>query len=240
MREGLCHTSSVVKPAQSLLKGLSSLHTLKISRRFRPKIDPTSISGYATHMVRSVRWRLILNSLLVTLVAILAVGVVTLLLIDRYFVEQEQQYLTERANSVLPEFVYMLRHSKPEDLKRVVWLTALVGDVRVELLDADNKTIADSGPRDPEKIAQFNSSNPGQRDLQIRLNDNGSILISSIETRPEWLPQVSLAQEPELSISAETPITSISEQSLTIPLQVGDEIIGSLKLSEGPAAGSGV
>lgn len=189
-------------------------------------------------MFRSVRWRLILNSLLITLVAIVAVGVVTLLLVGRYFLQQEQLYLAQRAETVLPIFVPLFRASQSDDLAQTVSLTAFFSDIRIELLNINLDVIADSGPREPGRpfIPGDGRIDTGRFELAIR--DDGNLEL----VRKANIPETSspFATEPSLLFSAESPITSISSASLTIPLQISGDIFGYLRLSEGPAAGEGV
>lgn len=189
-------------------------------------------------MFRSVRRRLILNSLLIALVAILAVGVVTLMLVGRYFVAQEQTYLQQRADTVMPLFVELFSASQPDDLEGIITLTSFFTDVRIELLDESMEVVIDSGPRETGRPflppdVRINSGRFG-----MRLQDDGSIDLvrnnSMLDVASPFATQLSL------TFSEETPITSISSTTLAIPLQSGESIIGFLRLSEGPAAGEGV
>ncbi|HFC12849.1 MAG TPA: HAMP domain-containing protein, partial [Anaerolineae bacterium] len=190
-------------------------------------------------MFRSVRWRLILNSLLITVVAIIAVGMVTLLLIGRYFRQQEQLYLVQRSETVLPIFNAFTRISQPDALAEIVTLTALFGDIRVEVLDTNGMVLADSGPREPGRpfIPGDGRVDTGRFSLVLQPSGELKVVRKPIvaETRSPF------ATEPNLVFSAESPITSISSVQLTFPIRNSQsEVIGSLRLSEGPAAGEGV
>ncbi len=202
------------------------------------RVDTSLSPCYPCRMFKSVRWQLILNSMLVTVVAILAIGVVTLVLVGRYFLEQERTYLVQRADAVLPVFVPLFRASQPEDIETIITMTSFFSDVRIELLNADDQVIADSGPREPGRPFVPGDGRIDSGRFAMRVHSDGSVQLVRNSTPIESTSP--FATEPNLVFSAESPITSISSASLTIPLQNETEIIGYLRLSEGPAAGQGV
>ena len=189
-------------------------------------------------MWRSVRIRLILNNVLISLIAILAVGLFTLALVNRYFGTQETQYLQDRANAVKGIFVPLLSATDPSDADNLVALTAFFSDVRIQLLDPSGSIVADSGPRDPNRPFIPGSGSVDAGNFNIEFGDDGSISLT--RRNMSFLQRSGFETDSGLIFSAETPITSISDTSLTVSLAYGNQTVGFLQLSEGPAAGQGI
>ena len=101
-------------------------------------------------MLKSIRWRLIGSYLLVTLLAMLALGVVLLSIVGNYFVQQERAYLTSNAMALAGRVAYFLRpEPRLSELEAAVSTFAFLGQARIEVLDAEQKVLVDSGPRTP-------------------------------------------------------------------------------------------
>ncbi|MDY7042288.1 MAG: hypothetical protein SVX38_15645, partial [Chloroflexota bacterium] len=101
-------------------------------------------------MLRSIRWRLIASYTMLTLVAMLALGAVSLHRLDNYFAHQEREYLTENAQTIALSAAAILESGgNSEDLRVLAESHSFFGHTRVQLLDAEGHVLADSGPRPP-------------------------------------------------------------------------------------------
>ncbi len=96
-------------------------------------------------IVRSIRWRLVMGSVLLTLLTVSAVGVVALLLMQRYMVQQERAYLTANAQAIAQQaasFMTPVQISPP--LQQLAQTAAFLGDVAVRIVDDTQMPLADS------------------------------------------------------------------------------------------------
>ena len=81
-------------------------------------------------MRRSVSWHFLLYSLAVILVAIVAVGAVTLLLVDANFSRQEEQYLHDQGDQLLEPLQSALQlGGDPADLQSIASLGLMTGSI---------------------------------------------------------------------------------------------------------------
>jgi signal transduction histidine kinase len=98
-------------------------------------------------MFRSIRWRLILSYMLLTLLAVSLTGVLGLTLLQRYIRQQERGHLTANAEAVArqaaPLMWPVLRQSELQDLAQT---SSFLGNARVRILDANHRVLADSSP----------------------------------------------------------------------------------------------
>ena len=96
-------------------------------------------------MLRSIRWRLVMGTMLLTLLTVGAVGVVALLLMQRYVVQQERAYLTANAESIARQaatFMSPIQAAPP--LQQLAQTAAFLGDVTVRIVDDEQRPLADS------------------------------------------------------------------------------------------------
>ncbi|MCE7984874.1 MAG: sensor histidine kinase [Caldilinea sp. CFX5] len=97
-------------------------------------------------MFRSIRWRLVASYTLMTVLAVTLVGVLALLLIERYLLRQERDYLTMNATVVAQQLEPLLRSAEPKPaLEELARTTAFLSDVQVRILDAQEQLLVDSG-----------------------------------------------------------------------------------------------
>ena len=97
-------------------------------------------------MRRSVSWHFLLYSLAIILVAIVAVGAVTLILVDANFSRQEEQYLRDRGDQLVEPLESALQlGSDPADIQSIASLGLLTGHVRIRVVDRSGRVLADSG-----------------------------------------------------------------------------------------------
>ena len=200
-----------------------------------------SLSATIQLMLRSVRWRLILNSLLISVTAIIGVGIVTLLLVNSYFKRQEKTYLEEQANIVIPMLAEVSRWTG-DDLNTIVAVTGLMSDVRIEILDPDKQRIADSGPR--VSVSLFGETNTSGNESEIEfvfsVGRRGNIVsVSPHRSKSAEREYLNVESDP-VEFNAITDLHDISDTVLQLPLTKRGELLGYIQLSEGPAVGTGV
>jgi signal transduction histidine kinase len=194
-------------------------------------------------MLRSVRWRLVLNSILISLAAIGAVGLVSLALVDAYFEQQETEYLLEQAEVFSPSITRALRHGNRDELRQVIAVAGLFNQVRIRIIDSNGTIIADSGERLP--LAYFDEAMLKSPELFFALafaqqgafsEFNGPLLFggNELNTLPPFISGSLLADSAETSL-----LTAISDTTLDIPLVRSGENVGYIEFSEGPAVGDG-
>jgi signal transduction histidine kinase len=198
---------------------------------------------------RSLRWHLLLNGLFVSLVAIVSVSVITLLLVEAYFSQQEEQYLRERSADLVPNlesaFDEGINH---HELQQIAGFGLFTGRVRIRVMDRFNRLLVDSGSFEEMAAGAFLA---GQRepfaayefylDAQGRLQGFGFPQRESFGFEPFGsgrnlepdgaLPRATIEPAPS------QPLTEISDVALTLPLRVDNQVVGYAELSEGPAFG---
>jgi len=97
-------------------------------------------------MFRSIRWRLVLSYVFLTLLTVSLVGVLALSLIKRYVGQQEVEHLTTNAEAVARQampLMWPVVHER--ELQELAQTSALLGNARVRILDGHRRVLADSG-----------------------------------------------------------------------------------------------
>ena len=189
-------------------------------------------------MLRSVRWRLILNSLLISIITIIGVGVVTLLLVGGYFKRQEKAYLEQQAEIVIPMLAEVSRWTG-DDLRQIVTITGMMSDVRIAILDPDQQPIADSGPRGGVSLFGERSSS-AEVEFVFSVGRHGNIIsVSPSRGKSTEREYLNVESDP-IEFDAVSDLQNISETVLQLPLTNRGELLGYIELSEGPAVGTGV
>ncbi len=199
-------------------------------------------------MRRSIRWHLLLNSLAVSLIAIFAVGVVTLLLVRSYFNRQEEQYLRDRGDDLIPRLETALLRGSDADLQQIASLGLLAGHIRIRIVDRHGRLLADSGSFDDLTVAGLLPDRKAPLTaFQIYLDDLGrlqgfglpfndeQVLSEFLRGAPIWLPEDQLLQP--IAPAPGAPTTVVSKAEVRLPLRVNDRLAGYAELSEGPAYG---
>src|SRR3954447_11649027 len=96
-------------------------------------------------MTRSIRWRIVLGTMLLTLLTVCAVGVVALLLMQRYMVQEERSYLAANAEAIAQQAApFMLPVQMAPPLQQLAQTAAFLGDVSVRIVDRSQAPLADS------------------------------------------------------------------------------------------------
>jgi signal transduction histidine kinase len=99
-------------------------------------------------MFKSLRWRLASSYMLVTLLTALVIGGAAYVLMHQYIDSQERASLESNAQSIVTQARSLLWPVVREsELQSLVSLTSYLGDVRVRVLDLENKVLADSGTK---------------------------------------------------------------------------------------------
>ena len=97
-------------------------------------------------MFRSIRWRLVLSYVLLTVLTVSVVGVLSLSLVRRYIGQQQDDFLTANAEAVALQAESLLwpviRQSELQELART---SSFLGNARVRILDHRERVLADSG-----------------------------------------------------------------------------------------------
>ena len=105
-------------------------------------------------MFRSIRWRLVLSYLSLILLTLLVVGGIILRLVEDHVQRQEWEYLSTNAEAVAKQAGGLLwpivRQAQLQDLAET---SALLGNTKVRILDAQQRVLADSARSSSEQVA---------------------------------------------------------------------------------------
>ena len=98
-------------------------------------------------MFSSIRWRLTLSYVLLTVLTVSLIGVLGLSLLRQYIHQQEGEHLTANAEAVArqaaPLMWPLLRQNELQDLAQT---SAFLGNARVRILNASHQVLADYSP----------------------------------------------------------------------------------------------
>lgn len=96
-------------------------------------------------MFHSIRWRLVLSYVLLTLLTVGVVGVLALSLVKRYVGQQEVEHLTANAEAVARQAVTLMRPVvRQGELQELAQTSAFLGNARVRILNEHHQVLADS------------------------------------------------------------------------------------------------
>lgn len=203
-------------------------------------------------MRRSVRSHVIVASLLVSLAAILAIGLVTLLLVNTYFSDQEEEYLEDRGHELIePLEVVLGQGGGLFDLQQMASFGLLSSRIRVRVYDVKGRLMVDSGTlSDLIPKFQIDEPQPFSRAFQFYVDEFGRFQsFHSSESVLEVFPGLYGRDRPRddnrtlfpaVDPGPQPPVTAISGASLRIPLQVEGDIVAFAELSDGPAYGTAI
>ena len=117
--------------------------------------------------LKSIRWRLPLSYAAIALLAALALGSVMLLVLNDYYTRQEHENLLGNAQSLQPIVEQALQAEvSPATLQDIVKNLSFLSQTRIRILDAQGKSLADSGVPDPNQM------------VSISAGESNSILLS--------------------------------------------------------------
>lgn len=97
-------------------------------------------------MFHSIRWRLVASYVLLTLLTASVVGLLASEIVRRTIRQQEVIELQANAKSMAEKMLPLLWVNAPDQqIHALTQAASFLGDVRVRILDTDNRTLADSG-----------------------------------------------------------------------------------------------
>jgi signal transduction histidine kinase len=130
----------------------------------------------------SIRWRLVLSYVLLTLLTVSLLIVLATALMRRNIVQQESDYLQANAQAIARQAGPLLSPAvRSNDLQRLARTSAFFANVRVRILDSQRRPIADSGASEPE--AQFVLISDPSRGIDP---SNGAGVVSADISSPMW------------------------------------------------------
>ncbi|MBE0697965.1 MAG: hypothetical protein IH586_13665, partial [Anaerolineaceae bacterium] len=112
----------------------------------------------------SIRWRLVISYVLLTLLSVSLVGMLTLTLLEGFVKAQTESQLAANARTIAQQANLLMQPApRLNDLRELAQSVSFLGRMRVRILDEKNEVIIDSGPAqiytsvvwvqpDPEKI----------------------------------------------------------------------------------------
>ncbi|MBN2389375.1 MAG: HAMP domain-containing histidine kinase [Anaerolineae bacterium] len=96
-------------------------------------------------MFRSIRWRLVLSTTLLTLLTVGVMGGLSLSLVKRYVDRQEIEHLTQNAEAVARQAAPLMTPTISEEaLSELAQTSAFLSNARVKILDPESHVLADS------------------------------------------------------------------------------------------------
>ncbi len=114
------------------------------------------------NMFHSIRWKLTLSYVLLTLVTVSATGVLALEIVRRYAQKQELLALQANAVAISEQAVpYLVSGTPTPELNRLIQAASFLGDIRIRVLNHHGEVIADSGQPGSEDGVIFVLPEPG-------------------------------------------------------------------------------
>ncbi len=105
-------------------------------------------------MFHSIRWRLVLSYLVLVLLILAAVGAVILRVVTDHAEQQEQEYLMANAEAVARQASSLLWPGlRQPELQELTETSSFLGNVRVRILDAERRVLADSERASERNVA---------------------------------------------------------------------------------------
>ncbi|MBW7881528.1 MAG: HAMP domain-containing histidine kinase [Caldilineaceae bacterium] len=113
-------------------------------------------------MLRSIRWRLVVSFTLLTLLTVGAIGVMAYTLVEQRLARQEQEYLRANAEAIARQAQRLMSPvADTRALQQLVRTASFLSNVQVRVLDAQRRTMADSGlPLAVEEVTWYLPSQP--------------------------------------------------------------------------------
>jgi len=102
--------------------------------------------------LKSIRWRLPFSYATIALLAALSLGSVMLLVLNRYYARQEQEYLLDNARALQPMIEGALKmNALPDNFQDSLNSLAFFTQTRIRVLEEDGTTKLDSGIPNPDQ-----------------------------------------------------------------------------------------
>ncbi len=200
-------------------------------------------------MPRSLRWHLLLNSLLVSAIAIVAVGIVAYILVERNFRQQEVAYLRDRGQQIVVPIERTLRMGGGNlEIQQIATMGLLSERVRVRVLDSHGQILADSGSIDDlRSLTPTNDPSLSGMSLQLHLDDHGRLngyqmrgsafSIDSDLASGQGGVRGDAGDNSLLSFPWWPPADENTDMRVTYPLSANGRVVAYAEFSDGPAFG---
>jgi signal transduction histidine kinase len=95
----------------------------------------------------SIRWRLVISYVLLTLLSVSLVGMLTLTLLEGFVKAQTESQLAANARAIAKQAAQLIQPElRLNDLREMAQSVSFLGRMRVRILNDQNQVIADSGP----------------------------------------------------------------------------------------------
>jgi signal transduction histidine kinase len=207
-------------------------------------------------MFKSIRWRLVLSYVLLTLITVLILGAIAFSFVNEYVKNQETAFLTANAEAIAAQASQYLRTPfRHFELNELADTSSMLGNFRVIVLTPTGEIIADSGR--PSGVDQFiwvqtPHENRSIFLLPMRENHDPSIVVepplpfeegviedlvyqSVNRVRMPWGSRVTFEA---YGFDERAFLADRSSQSITLPIGDQEDPLGFLVLQEGPNFGS--
>lgn len=202
--------------------------------------------------LRSLRWQLPFSYAAIALLAVLALGITLLGTLRRFYQEQEFAYLSGNAAAIANEIAPLLAAGDFATLQAEIVAYSFLTQARVQVLDGAGQTVlADSGELgsftpalsvDVDEPGLLDALGGVETDVAVvveeqRQIEDGMISTERIITRTSLLPAqgslygFNLGEEP----TAVTERSQLIEETTVV--DDSGQIVGRLRLSQGPAYG---
>ncbi|MFC1923070.1 sensor histidine kinase [Chloroflexota bacterium] len=101
-------------------------------------------------MFQSIRWRLVASYVLLTVLSVTVVGLLASEIVRQYIQQQEIKELEANAQSLAQQVLPLMWVNAPtQQIHSLAQAASFLGDVRVRILNRDEKLLTDSGLRGP-------------------------------------------------------------------------------------------
>jgi signal transduction histidine kinase len=131
-------------------------------------------------MLRSIRWRLVLSYVLITLLTVSLVGLLTLSLIRHHVRQREMDHLSANAQTIARQALpFMQPRVERAELLELAQTASFFTNARVRILDDDRRVLADSGlGRDLDAFVWITQSGRIEYDLEAPFLPSGTFIVA--------------------------------------------------------------
>ncbi|KAA3657332.1 MAG: sensor histidine kinase [Chloroflexi bacterium] len=209
-------------------------------------------------MPASLRWRLPLSYAAIALLTAAALGLVLLVSLSGFYQQQEVTYLSGNAATIAEEVRSVMGDAERPFLQTQIDGFAFLVQAQIEILDPNKKIIADSGAAgllnpaiaispgiEIEEESLFPGlGNIGQEEVVIVVEEE-DITVDGVFTSEKTITRTSTIPARDtlygFSLNGETENIARSDLAVEVPiLDDNNQIVGFVRLSQGPAYGRSI